>query len=403
MVFGEKQNKRRDACKSKNKNIEKWQQQEKNKQSRASRRRIVEVFWNKIRKIYLRWKIFRGFLFAGTQNCFRGKRDLLAYSPRSNRKRQDKGGPNKTNGVGVVGVLGKQTPHVDYAVVRKVEFGGEIDVYDLTVKEGHSFIANGIIVHNCMEETKQPHGWLPQSDIDSKKKTVTELMWKNEYCLAVPTSESLAIHPSSLDMLFDKSMGEYKGGLGEKIELDPLTPKEREAWEIKRREEGINDPYPDYVRFLTGADWAKEQDNTVIFVIREDCNPMRLVAFYRMGRAPWPAMVGKFDEYNKKYKGRSYHDNTGLGDVIDDYLETNSRGVNMVGKKRKDMLTDCIGTIERQQLVMPYIRYVYEELSQASWNDVYGSGHLPDALSALSLTLLGAGKPNVLELIEYID
>jgi hypothetical protein len=121
-----------------------------------------------------------------------------------------------------------------------------------------------------------------------------------------------------------------------------------------------------------------------------------------MARAPWPVMVGEFDKLNQKYHPRSYHDNTGLGDVIDDYLETPSKGINMVGRTRKDMLSNAINKIERGEIIMPMIRYVEEELRNCSVNDVYGTGHLPDVLSALSLALKGAGMPNALELVEFI-
>ncbi len=348
----------------------------------------------------------------------------------------------------------------EYDDIVSISEDGFIDVWDLTVDYAHAFIANGIVVHNCdeidemdikildaalgqpmskngikaqtvlsstwqnpngtmteilnrarrqgyrvyrwcMEETKQPHGWLSPEDIENKKKTVTEYMWLTEYCLASPTAESRAIHPDSLKLIFDEKLGVFEGRIGERIEIDPLMPEERSAWEKKRAKEGINDWLPDYVKFISGADWAKEKDNTVIYVFREDCKPHRLVAFYRMARAPWPVMVEKFDEFNKKYHPRSYHDNTGLGDVIDDYLTTASRGINMVGRTRKDMLSNAINKIERAEIIMPMIRYVEEELRGCSVNDVYGTGHLPDVLSALSLTLKGAGVPNALELVEF--
>ena len=253
----------------------------------------------------------------------------------------------------------------------------------------------------CYKETSEPHGWLSLDDIANKRTVVTEYMFETEYDLQEPAAESRAIHPDSLKLIFDEKLGIFEGRIGEKIEIDPLTPEERSAWEKKRMEEGINDWLPDYVKFISGADWAKEKDNTVIYVFREDCKPHRLVAFYRMARAPWPVMVEKFDEFNKKYHPRSHHDNTGLGDVIDDYLTTASRGINMVGRTRKDMLSNAINKIERAEIIMPMIRYVEEELRNCSINDVYGTGHLPDVLSALSLTLKGAGVPNALELVEF--
>ena len=43
--------------------------------------------------------------------------------------------------------------------------------------------------------------------------------------------------------------------------------------------------------YVTGVDWAKENDWTIMRTYRTDVDPWVEVAFLRTGRKPWPEMV----------------------------------------------------------------------------------------------------------------
>lgn len=217
----------------------------------------------------------------------------------------------------------------------------------------------------CWHETSaQPMGWLTEDEIAEKRTVVTAAMWKVEYDLQEPSPEDRAIVPEAVEAMFDKSMGEFEGRPGEYIEIEPPI-------------EGAT--------YQTGADWARKQDWTVIVTIRTDCEPYRIVAFERDGRKPWPLMVDKFDRRKMRYGGAAAHDATGLGDVVDSYLQEGADPIIMVGRDRKDMLSNVISLIERGEIKSPYIRFMRGELLYASVDDIYGNGHLPDSLSALAL------------------
>ena len=49
------------------------------------------------------------------------------------------------------------------------------------------------------------------------------------------------------------------------------------------------------------------------------------------------------------------------------------------------MLSDYIAAIENDEFIAPYIEVMEGEHRLASLNDVYGSGHLPDTISAGAL------------------
>jgi hypothetical protein len=111
-------------------------------------------------------------------------------------------------------------------------------------------------------------------------------------------------------------------------------------------------------------------------------------------------MVERFDKrlarYNddtgRTYSGRGQHDATGIGNVIADYLKRPARGILMVGRERSTLLTDYIAAIESGEIVSPYIHLAYQEHKMASVSDVFGSGHLPDSISASALAELGASR-----------
>jgi hypothetical protein len=83
-------------------------------------------------------------------------------------------------------------------------------------------------------------------------------------------------------------------------------------------------------------------DWTIIITLRTDVFPLRVVAFLRTGRRPWPSMVRAFDDRVDRYGGQACHDATGLGTVIDDYMKSDAEGVVMTGKDRDALFTDYI-------------------------------------------------------------
>jgi hypothetical protein len=217
----------------------------------------------------------------------------------------------------------------------------------------------------CWKETSEPHGWLSSDEVASKRNEVTEAMWKAEYDLQDPSPESRAINQDAVARMFKRELGIYEGAAHEYIEIEP--------------------PMPSAI-YITGADWARKQDWTIIKTYRIDCRPMRLVAFERMGREPWPVMVNRFDERIARFNGSAAHDATGIGDVVAGYMKTpGAQGVVMVGRDRQDLLSNYIAAVERDEFEAPFIKWDEKEHRLASVDDVYGSGHLPDTISAAAL------------------
>lgn len=237
-------------------------------------------------------------------------------------------------------------------------------------------------------------GWLDAGEIDRKRNEVTEVMWDTEYELQEPNPESRAISPEKVAIMFKKELGEYAMPVGTSQVFEPYDPA------------GL---------YATGADWAKERDLTVIITLRVDVTPMRVVAFGTMGRLPWPIMTDAFDDRIVSYGGtrrrRQYacHDNTGVGDVVADYMESDAEGVDMVGRRRTELLSTYITAIEHELIIAPFIGLMEEEHRTASVAQVYGGKHLPDTISAGAMayraaqTVLSIPRADVVEDLGHID
>jgi len=239
----------------------------------------------------------------------------------------------------------------------------------------------------CFKETSaQPGGWLLPSEIASKRGEVTAVMWDTEYELQEPSPESRAIQPEAVKAMFRRDLGEHAGAQRERLEFEPPLPG---------------------ASYTTGADWARKKDWTVIITFRLDTDPARLVAFERMGRLPWPQMIARFDERVARYGGDAYHDGTGLGDVVDGYIETDAEPVMMVGRRRQDMLSEYIAAIERGEIIAPFVRFMEAEHRLASTEDVYGGGttaHLPDSIAAGALAWRATkGGAEVVAMGRYLE
>lgn len=211
------------------------------------------------------------------------------------------------------------------------------------------------------------YGWLTEDEVETKRATVPSVMWESEYELQEPAPESRAIDPDAVDAAFNPALGTWDGSLSDG-EIRLIEPDEGEL-------------------FYHGTDWAKEQDWTIITTFerrvgRPDC----LAAWQRIGRRPWPLMVKAYNDRVSDYGGSSAHDATGVGNVVSDYLDVPSTGFDFrQAKRRAEMLSDYVAAIEDGQIEYPMIDWAYREHKFASYDQLYGSEHLPDSIAAGAL------------------
>lgn len=254
--------------------------------------------------------------------------------------------------------------------------GGTFDyVLQLAVEKGWP------IYEWCYEETLQPHGWLSPIDVTNKRSEMTAMVWENEVELQEPSPENRAILPEKVDQMFQIGLGEFEGRPDEYIEIEPpayaIDPKTG-----KLKLVGV---------YSTGADWAKSVDWTVIWTFRVDVYPVRLVAYRRTARRPWPDMVGFFDEQVRHFPGSAAHDATGLGSVVDDLITVEATAVTLVARARDAVFSNYIKGIENGDCVAPRIKYAYNEHKFVSRKDLHTSaGHPPDTFVAGALAWIGA-------------
>ena len=227
----------------------------------------------------------------------------------------------------------------------------------------------------CYRETLEPHGWLPVSQIEATRATVTQAMWDVEYELQEPNPGSRAINTDAVAWMFNREIGEYDGFPGEYLEIEAPV---RGA------------------HYGTGVDWARDKDWTIILTIRFDTTPFRVVAFERRGREPYPLMRARFEERLRRYPGGACHDTTGgEGKAMDDELRGEAEAVILAGRTRSEILYEYVAAIERKEIAAPFIAHMEAEHRLASREDVFGGGtgskHLPDTICAGALAYRAAG------------
>lgn len=235
----------------------------------------------------------------------------------------------------------------------------------------------------CWKETSnEVDGWLSKKMIKRIQDTVTKRMWEVEYDLQEPSFGGRAFDTSMVDQMFSGYVAE-----GEPDNDNPGMETYKHHSVDAGEQYEIEAPLA-YGEYVTGADWAKEKDWTVIVTFRTDVSPWRLVAYSRTNRKPYPFMVNLMNKRIEKYGGKAIHDATGLGNVVADYLDARVKGFIMSGRQRDDMLTEYIAAVERGDLVAPKIESAYSEHKYASNEDIYARGntyHLPDTVCAFAL------------------
>jgi hypothetical protein len=216
--------------------------------------------------------------------------------------------------------------------------------------------------------TPEEPGWLTMEEVERKKQEVSARMFAVEYDLQEPSFDGRAIDAEFVEAMFDQAnYGWFEGAKDEYITLEEPV-------------EGAT--------YVTGVDWAKENDWTIMRTYRTDVDPWVEVAFLRTGRKPWPEMVADLDDVLFKYGGICVHDATGLGGVVDDLITYPKKSVKPVvlrGRERESIFTQYIAGIEQNGMVGPRIQFAYNEHKYCTHKDLYGSGHPPDSFIAGAL------------------
>lgn len=223
----------------------------------------------------------------------------------------------------------------------------------------------------CYRETmgtRSDPGWLHPTTVLRKKKEVAERFWLVEYDLQAPSFEGRAIDSEKVDEAF------Y-----------PPSMRDDAGTEV------VHEQPVDGRRYITGVDWAKETDWTVVRTFDATEEEWKEVAFLRVQRRPWPEMVALASSRMERYPGIMVHDATGLGNVIDDYLELPKRknkviGEVLAGRHREVIFNEYISAIEDGNVLSPRIEWLYFEHLYVRGEDLFKpGGHPPDSFVAGAL------------------
>ena len=229
-------------------------------------------------------------------------------------------------------------------------------------------------------------GWLPMWLTIEKRDSVSVAMWDNEYELGEPSIEGRAFHTPAVEFSFIKEQGmrgrtkPFLGEEGERLEF-PCCEKYMET----------RVPCVRGHRYITGADWARDVDWTIIVTYRTDVSPWRMVAWERTGRKPWPLMLARFNIRKTRYPGLAVHDATGMGGkMVGDFLEVAAEPFTMVGERRAKLFTDYIVAMEHHEILSPRIMWAYNEHRLCTVKDLMKGGkdkggHPPDSVVASAL------------------
>jgi len=238
----------------------------------------------------------------------------------------------------------------------------------------------------CYKEVVQPYGWMNPQDIEDARNTLGERMFELEYDCREPRSEGTTWTPEQIDLVFgivpDKE-GKFYPIHHERINGFPRK------WEGKPgKVVHLLDP-SEGITFYHGADWAKSKDSTILNTFARNPQagePDIMVHWERWEKMPWDVVVAKYNKIVSAYKGASCHDSTGIGSVINDMLTHPSTAIQFSDRKLiNDIFSAYAVAIERGEVRLPYIEFLYKEHKFCTDDMLYGKDHVPDVIVAAAL------------------
>lgn len=246
------------------------------------------------------------------------------------------------------------------------------EVIDRAREQGHP------VFTWCWRELLEEHGgWMSQRFIDAKRKTVSAQMWKTEYELNEPSGTSRAFDLDLVDQYFLEP-----DVYGKTIEERHRPDDDTYIW---------SEPQPSGI-YAVGADWGKEKDKTVITVVDYAHRPYKIVKARVVNRQSWQKMISWYNKDLSHYQAVGQHDKTGLGSVIQDFIddEDDSGGFVFVGRHRTQMLLDYIVNFEHGHFHLPkQLATYYRAHRSTTVSDVYApskwNSHLPDEVASMGL------------------
>lgn len=238
----------------------------------------------------------------------------------------------------------------------------------------------------CHWESSNPiDGWLSLDMIERKRREVSAERWRVEYDLGEPSIGNRAFGSEHVEAMFI-SLESDQGR-----ELWPNSDPEDYVVTLgKEYQEYHFEDYRTDRDYVISADWAKEKDWTVITVTDATFTPARVVHWVRFHHLPWPVMVKKFNDLSQQYRCgfNAIHDATGVGGMVNDYIDERAHGFLMTGEKRDNMLYDYIAAVEHGKIIAPRIKEFYRATLYASTEDMFSRGkefHLPDEICSMAL------------------
>jgi hypothetical protein len=227
----------------------------------------------------------------------------------------------------------------------------------------------------CWKETSNDYdGWLTEEMIERKREEISAEMWRVEFDLQEPSVGNRAFDSTAVEKMFT--------ALGNQVYTEKSLRADLERYEFEApRRDGA---------YVIAADWAKEQDFTVISVWETTKRPAKLVYYYKARRRPYPVMVKEFNDQLQRYYARGIHDATGVGNAINDYLDSRAQKFIMVGRERDDLLSEYVAAVERGDVVAPmvksaYTAHLYCTVEDLYYHREYYSSHLPDEVCSFAL------------------
>lgn len=227
---------------------------------------------------------------------------------------------------------------------------------------------------------EENEGYITPELLRDMKLSVDKHTWLRQFENGEPAVEGALFSEEDLEILFDDSLGTFDSDPKAHYEEHIVDEEKYQIYDAKKK--------PIYSQSYVGCDFGDKIDWTIVSKFKcdeDDAHPDVMTHWVKSGRCGLTTSVVRYNKILSLEHSVAAHDATGGTGFVSEQLTEYSEPVIFNSNWKREALTQFISAVEQHRLRLPRIPTLEKCLRYITYDECFGSKHLPDEMASLIL------------------